>query len=288
MTAPKHALRARTTRLVALAAAAAAALIGGAAGPATAAPKAPASYVALGDSYASGFGAGSYVNACGQTPLGLPGIIDSKKQVDLVADATCAGAKVATEASGAIDLPEQVTQVVAAGALSRKTDLVTISAGGNDAGFAEIAAVCSASPTEVCAQAITRKNATALPVLDRNLDALYDSIESAAPNATVVVMGYPHLFSPEFGTPVIPVASQTVFNAGTDSLNSVIREQADAHGFTFVDLVQKFEGHGLGSPSPWITFRSGAPDNLHPTAEGYKSGYFPAVRSAVNFAQLQR
>ncbi len=288
MTATKHASRARNTKLVALSVAAAAALIGGAAGPATAAPKAPASYVALGDSYASGYGAGSYIDACGRSTLGLPRIIDSKKQVELVEDATCAGAKVATEAGGAIDLPEQVAQAVAAGALSPETDLVTISAGGNDAGFAEIAAVCSASPTAFCAETITRKNATALPVLDRNLDALYDSIEAAAPEATVVVMGYPHLFSPEFGTPVIPVASQAVFNAGTDNLNSVIRKQADAHGFTFVDLVQKFEGHGLGSPSPWITFRAGAADNLHPTAEGYRSGYFPAVRSAVNFAQLQR
>ncbi|MHA7240120.1 SGNH/GDSL hydrolase family protein [Arthrobacter sp. TMS1-12-1] len=289
MTTRKNAPRRRTTRLTALAAAATAALLGGAAGPVAAAPPAPLSYVALGDSYASGFGAGSYVNGCGQSPLGLPGILDSKKQVALVADATCAGAKAATEAGGALDLPEQVARVVAAGALSPSTDLVTISAGGNDAGFGQVAGVCATRPTADCTQFIALQNATALPVLERTLDALYATIDAAAPGATVVVTGYPHLFSPEAGTPVVlPVASQTAFNAGTDAVNAVIRSRAEAHGFVFVDLVQKFEGHGLGSASPWITFRPGAVDNLHPTAEGYRSGYFPAVRSSVNIAQLQR
>ncbi|WP_104168070.1 SGNH/GDSL hydrolase family protein [Arthrobacter sp. SX1312] len=276
-------------RLVALAAAAAAALIGGTAGPVAAAPPTPLSYVALGDSYASGFGAGSYVNACGQTPLGLPGILDTKKQVDLVADATCAGATVAVEPGGALDLPEQVARAVASGALSPSTDLVTVSAGGNDAGFGQVAGVCATRPTAECEQFIAVQNATALPALERALDALYGTIGSAAPCATVVVTGYPHLFSPEEETPVLlPVASQTAFNEGTDAVNTVIRSRAEAHGFTFVDLVQKFEGHGLGSTDPWITFEPGAADNLHPTAEGYRSGYFPAVRSSVNFSQLQR
>ncbi|MBG6224518.1 lysophospholipase L1-like esterase [Arthrobacter sp. CAN_A2] len=289
MTITRHPTRIRPTRLVALAAAAAAALIGGAAGPVAAAPPAPLSYVALGDSYASGFGAGSYVNACGQTPLGLPGILDTKKQVELVADATCAGATVATEAGGALDLPEQVARVVASGALSPSTDLVTVSAGGNDAGFGQAAGVCATRPTAECAQFIAVQNATALPALERNLDALYGTIGSAAPRATVVVTGYPHLFSPEAGTPVVlPVASQTAFNDATDAVNAVIRDQAEAHGFTYVDLVQKFEGHGLGSTDPWITFTPGAADNLHPTIEGYRSGYFPSVRSLVNFSQLQR
>ena len=277
----------RATRLAVITTAAVAALVGGVTGPAVAAPRAPLSYVALGDSYASGFGAGSYVNGCGQSPLGLPGILDAKKQVDLVGNATCAGAKAAVERNGPIDLPEQVAGLAAAGSLSGETDLVTVSAGGNDAGFAQIAGACITQPTAVCEQVIAAQNAAALPVLARNLDSLYDSISAAAPKAEVVVTGYPHLFSPEFGNPVIPVASQTAFNAGTDALNAVIRQQAEANGFTYVDLVPKFEGHGLGSPDPWIT-SIGAPDALHPTAKGYKSGYFPAVRSSVNLAQLQR
>jgi lysophospholipase L1-like esterase len=284
MTATAHATRIRTITLVALSGAVAA-LIGGPAGPAAAAPKAPLSYVALGDSYASGFGAGSYVNGCGQTPLGLPALLDRKKRIDLVADATCAGANVVDVEGDDADLFDQVASAVTE---LKTADLVTISAGGNDVGFGEVAGVCAVGSPADCANLIAFKNATAFPVLGKSLDALYDSIESAAPDAEVVVTGYPHLFSPEFGVPVIPIESQTAFNEGTDALNALIRSQAEAHGFTFVDVVPRFEGRGLGSPSPWITFRAGAVDNLHPTAKGYKSAYLPAVRSAVTLAQLQR
>jgi lysophospholipase L1-like esterase len=287
MTPATRTLRFRPTRFIALAAAASAALLGGSAGPAAAAPKEPLSYVALGDSSASGFGALSGSDTeqygfCGRSDLGLPGLLDAKKQIDLDEDATCAGAKVATEPGGAIDLQEQLA------ALSADTDLVTISAGGNDAGFGTVAGACATQPTDVCQQVVAATSATALPVLAANLDALYDSIQEKAPDATVVVTGYPHLFSPDFGNALIPLASQEAFNEGTDALNAVIRQQAEAHGFIFVDLVPRFERHGLGSRNPWITFQPGAVDNLHPTAKGYKSGYYPAVRSAVNFARLQR
>lgn len=294
MSPMKHPSMRNGARLAAVAATVAA-LLGGAAGPAAAHPKDPVSYVALGDSYASGFGAGSYQNACGQSPLGLPGLLDAKRKVELVANATCAGAKVATEAGGAVDLPEQVGQVD--DLLSSDTDLVTISAGGNDAGFAELAAVCATQLPEVCAQAIAATNTATLPALAGNLDILYGQIRAEAPDATVVVTGYPHLFSPEFGNEVIfsspdsgdvvfPLASQVAFNVGTDALNTLIRTRAEAYGFVFVDVVPAFDAHGLGSPRPWITFQPGAADNLHPTARGYRSGYYPAVRSAVALSRL--
>lgn len=294
----KHASGIRAATLLAVVTTAIAALVGGAAGPAAAHPRDPVSYVALGDSYASGFGAGPYVNACGQSPRGLPGLLDGKKRVDLTADATCAGAKTTIEPGGALDLPEQVAQVIELKALTEDTDLVTVSAGGNDVRFGDVVTVCASRPTAVCSQAIAAAIAT-LPRLAEDLDALYASIRDAAPHATVVVTGYPHLFSPEFGNEVIfsspgfadvvvPLASQEAFNAGTDTLNALIERHAEAYGFEFVDVVPAFESHGLGSRHPWITFQPGAVDSLHPTAKGYRSGYFPAVRSSVNLAQLQR
>lgn len=296
--ATRHARAVRAARLAAAVTWVVAALVGGVAGPAAAHPRDPVSYVALGDSYASGFGAGSYVNACGQSPLGLPGILDGKKRVDLVADATCAGAKLVTEPGGALDLPEQAAQATTLHALTKDTDLATISAGGNDVGFGEVAAVCASQPTAVCSQVITARVRT-LPALADDLDALYGKVHAAAPNATVVVTGYPHLFSPEFGNDVIfsspepgdvsvPLASQEAFNTGTDALNAIIRSRAEAYGFVFVDVVPAFESHGLGSRHPWITFQPGAVDNLHPTAKGYRSGYLRAVRSAVDFSELRR
>lgn len=281
----KHARRAARCAVVVIATST---MLAGASGPATESPAAPLAYVALGDSYASGFGAGSYTGDCDQSPLGLPGLLDAEERIVLVADATCAGARAATSPGGAVDLPEQVAEVTASGALSADTDLVSISAGGNDAGFVEVAVVCATQPPALCSEVIEAKNATALPALDAELDVLYGTIRSAAPNAAVIVTGYPHLFSPAFGNALIPLASQEAFNAGTDSLNTLIRNRAEAHGFIFVDLVAPFDGHGLGSPDPWITFRLGATDNLHPTADGYRSGYYPAVQRALGLLQLRR
>jgi lysophospholipase L1-like esterase len=243
---------------------------------------APLNYVALGDSYASGYGAGSYSDECGRSPLGLPGLLGSEEQITLVADATCAGARAASVAGGPIDLPEQVAGVVDAGDLSGDTSLVTISAGGNDAGFGEVVAACAIEPPAVCEQVIETQNESVFPVLERDLAELYGAIRSAAPDAAVLVTGYPHLFSPDLGDSVLPRESQEAFNAGTDALNSLVRGQAEAYDFTFIDLVAPFEGHGLGSSDSWITYQENAPDNLHPTAEGYRSGYLAAVRDSMD------
>lgn len=263
-------------------------MLGGASGPGADRRAAPPRYVALGDSYASGFGAGSYTGDCGRSPLGLPGILDAEGQLDLVADATCAGARATSDPGGAADLPEQVDKVIASGGLDTDTRVVSVSVGGNDAGFGEVAVVCASRPAPACSQTIASRSATALPALGAHLDALYGTIRTAAPDAAVVVTGYPHLFSPRFGNDLIPLASQQAFNAGTDSLNALIRSRAEAHGFIFVDVVAPFEDHGLGSPDPWITLRMGASDNLHPTADGYRYGYYPAVRSALDLPQLRR
>ena len=50
------------------------------------------SYVALGDSYAAGFGAGKYVNDCYQSRRGYPALLDRETRASLRANATCNGA----------------------------------------------------------------------------------------------------------------------------------------------------------------------------------------------------
>ena len=254
--------------------------------PAESTGPAPLDYVAFGDSYASGFGAGSYTDECGRSPRGLPTLLGARQGVTLAADATCAGARAASVSDWPIDLPEQVSGAVDAGRLSADTALVTISAGGNDAGFAEVAGACAEQPPAACSQVIEDQNRSVFPVLEVDLDALYATVRSAAPDAVVLVTGYPHLFSPESGDALLPQESQEAFNAGTDTLNHLIRREAEAHGFTFVDLVAPFAGHGLGSSESWITYSEGAEDNLHPTARGYSSGYLRAVLETPEFAAL--
>lgn len=249
-----------------------------------AAPPVPLDYVAVGDSYAAGFGAGSYVNGCGQSPLGLPGLLDARNQIQLTFSAACSGARAANIPGGVPDVPEQVVGLAGTGVLGPQTDLVTVAAGGNDVDFGRIVGACATQPIEVCQEAVDFAVFEARTTVAGDLDALYAQLDSAAPNAQVIVTGYPHLFSPEFGNaPLLSLEAQELFNAGTDALNDVIEDRAEAAGFDFVDVTKRFDKHGIGSPEPWITFTGfTAIDDLHPTAKGYQSGYLPEVRKAID------
>ncbi|MHA7154057.1 SGNH/GDSL hydrolase family protein [Arthrobacter sp. TMN-50] len=245
----------------------------------------PVDYVALGDSYAAGFGAGSYLNACGQSALGLPGLLDDRRGIDLTFNATCSGAKAAANRTDAVpDLPEQLEQLVGASLIGADTDLVTLSAGGNDLDFGAVVGACAALPLAICEQVVGGRTVQAQTTLAVALDDLYGNLRAAAPTAKIVVTGYPHLFSPKSGAEVLlSTEAQQLFNEGTDALNTVIRQNAEANGLQYVDVVKRFKGHGIGAKDPWITF-AGAFDDLHPTAEGYEAGYLKSFRSTVNLA----
>lgn len=126
-----------------------------AAGPAQAVPAAaraataPApgsSYVALGDSYAAGYGIGSStgkpVAGCAQSTQDYPHQVAAALKLHLT-DRSCSGAvtadiDTAPQKTSAGTPPRQDT------ALSKRTKLVTVTIGGNDLGFASIAKYCLA------------------------------------------------------------------------------------------------------------------------------------------------
>lgn len=243
--------------------------------PASAHDRGSVDYVALGDSYAAGVGAPPYSDpVCGISPLGYPGLLDDRRRIDLQANRTCGG--------------DTVQDVLAElGSLDRRTDLVTLTVGGNDVQYETIILACGQGP-DVCRSTVDGALALAQSGLAPALGLLHANIAAAAPGAKVVVTGYPHLFSPEFGTTltvpgsplVLTPTEQQILNEGTDILNEIIRIQAQAAGFSYVDVVDRFEGHGLGSPDPWIQPLTD-PARLHPTAKGYKNGYSPEIRQTV-------
>src|SRR6478736_434181 len=91
------------------------------------------SYVALGDSYSSGTGTRSYLadgTSCLRSVYAYPSLIASAKGYALNLRA-CSGAKIA-DVTG--------TQL---SALTASTSYVTISVGGNDAGFTSVITTCA-------------------------------------------------------------------------------------------------------------------------------------------------
>lgn len=239
-----------------------------------AAPRQEVRYDALGDSYASGYGVPPYT-ACGRSDAAYAVQLDGREKVRLDDFAACAGATTKTLVSGG--------QLAA---LDGDTDLVTLSIGGNDIGWSTAVGACLIGSDAQCAGALALtedKVAQALPAL---LDAVHTQVSSDAPNARVLVTGYPRLFSPEYGAFLgASPAEQEALNHGADLLNGVLADAAADHGFRFVDVTKRFVDHGVNAPEPWVLGPLD-PGAFHPNAAGYRA-YTAAVTAAVEPALLK-
>jgi lysophospholipase L1-like esterase len=237
-------------------------------------------YVALGDSYGAGYGLGSPTRlptgACGQSGEDYPHRVANRFGLALT-DVTCAGATtddVLTRHQWH-GVPPQID------ALSDTTKLVTITIGGNDADLFGTASSClalsSGGPvfsgrdapscrstlvhdgTDTLARKVSGQTAGAL---DRTLRA----VRAAAPNAVVVMVGYPAIFPDAEHTPdrgcfrsaldlgslagsfprnAFPFTDKDVaYLSGVQaSLDRVGRAAAEANGVRFVDVYSTTQGH---------------------------------------------
>jgi lysophospholipase L1-like esterase len=171
--------------------------------------------------------------------------------------------------------------------LSSRTDLVSLTIGGNDAGFADTVISCTLGSESACTAKVNEARSYITGTLPGALDRTYRAIRQKAPNAQVVVLGYPRLFdtsSAGCGIGGMSLAKRRAINAGADVLAGVIRGRAEAAGFTFADVRDRFDGHGACASSPWINGLTILPptDSFHPNTAGYTNGYLPAMAAAVN------
>ena len=247
----------------------------GLAGPA---PAAPRTFVldGLGDSYASGYGVEpSFTTPCGRSGAAPAPSVDGRMRLVLDDFVACAGAKTT-------DLVPQ-GQIAA---LGPDTDVVTLSIGGNDIGWSSAVTACLGGTDVQCGGALTQTRSRITSVLPGLLETTYDLVDAAAPRATVLVTGYPRLFSPEHGAVLgASPAEQVALNDGADLLNATIRTAAEAHGYTFVDVTERFVDHGVNAPEPWLIWPT-SPGSFHPNALGYRS-YAAAVTAAIRPSALR-
>jgi lysophospholipase L1-like esterase len=235
-------------------------------------------YVALGDSYAAGQGASPYLNDCLQSPQGYPELLDSEKRIHLRANEACTGATTSEVAT---------TQLAA---LNRGTRLVTLTVGAADLDVSGVATACLTGTLDECLLKIAEARALlpAAPggpsVLGSRLVSLFAEVADAAPNARIVVTGYPLLFAPPApGSPNEAIINQ--INLATALLNDAIKQAVEATQATgvdivYVDVIVPFLGHGIGGPSAPFINPPGSADAFHPNAAGYLA-YAAAISAAL-------
>ncbi|MFC7915020.1 SGNH/GDSL hydrolase family protein [Streptomyces sp. NPDC057386] len=231
-------------------------------------------YVALGDSYSSGVGAGSYISSsgdCKRSTKAYPYLWNAAHAPSSFTFAACSGAR--TDEVLANQL----------GGLSSSTGLVSISIGGNDAGFADVMTTCVLSSDSTCLSRINTAKAYVDSTLPGKLDAVYNAIRSKAPNARVVVLGYPRFY--KLGTTCIGLSEtkRSAINAAADHLDNAIAQRAAAHGFVFGDVRTTFTGHEICSSSSWLHSVNwlNIGESYHPTAAGQSGGYLPVLTNAA-------
>lgn len=231
-------------------------------------------YVALGDSYSSGVGAGGESGDCLQSANAYSALWASANSPASYTTVACSGATT-DDVNGS-----QLS------ALSSSTTLVSITIGGNDVGFANIMTTCALQGTDACVAAVDSAEDTARNAMPGKLDTTYDNIRAHAPNAHVVVLSYPVFY--ELGTSGcigLSETSRAKIDEGINLLDDITRDAAGRHGnFSYADVRSIWVGHQLCSGgTKWLHSLNFADitESYHPTAAGQSGGYLPVFSSAV-------
>lgn len=146
-----------------------------------------APYVALGDSMASGNGNLPYVDkGCLRSARSYPVQVSAATGMPVVS-AACTGAT--TD-----DVAGQIAALAGSGDLGPATAVVTLTVGINDLGWQQALGVCATPGMEAqCAAAVQAMQAAGATVPGK-IFGLMATIRAVAPDATIVVTGYPKLF----------------------------------------------------------------------------------------------
>jgi lysophospholipase L1-like esterase len=246
----------------------------------------PVRVAALGDSYSSGEGAGAYERSsggCHRTARAWPRLLaDPDRDVTVVAHLACSGARTAALNSPFKNEPAQLTQLAG---VRPAPNVVTLTMGGNDIGFADVLADCVAHDC-VADGRLDRAGRELTQAMPAVLRGAYTRVQRAAPDAAVVVVGYPRLFPPAEGFTLschlLDANERARLNQLAGTLDQVTAAAAAAAGATFVSVLASLRGHELCGGDPWIYPIDilGGQERAHPTARGQQA-IAAAVRTAV-------
>ena len=232
-------------------------------------------YVALGDSYASGLGAGAYDPASGSCDRSAYAYPEKGAAANAPASFTSVACSGATTSDV---LSSQVS------ALSPATTLVSITIGGNDVGFSSVMETCVLESTTSCLAAVSAAENQVATTLPGKLDTTLRTIRAGAPSAKVVVLGYPEFYDLAHSSvcPGLSTADRSALDQGADQLDGALSAAAGRNGDVFADVRGRFTGHEICDLGSWlhsVTIPIGS--SYHPTANGQDLGYLPVFSATA-------
>lgn len=259
------------------------ALLGAAAAQAAIGP-----YVSLGDSYTAAplvpNPTGSPI-LCGRSTNNYPSDVSRALSPSSFTDASCSSATTVdmTQSQslegGLQTAPPQFN------ALKSGDALVTVGIGGNDAGLLSVVEECAKLDVirpfgSACKSHYTSggsdPNVAAVNATRPKVVAVIQGIHARAPQAEVMVVGYPDGL-PTNGSdcwPLVPISAGdiTYINSLETSLNTVLRNAANANGAKYVDTFTSSIGHDAckSSGTAWVNgiVPTSAAFPLHPNQAG--------------------
>ena len=241
----------------------------------------PLRYVALGDSYSAASGVLppdlSAPPECLRSSRNYPHVIAGAIAAKLT-DVTCGAAETSHFFTSQYqNVPPQLD------AVSNRSQLVTMTIGGNDNGvFIDAIVDCGSAGLATLGRGSPCKDKYGSSFADTIRTKTYPALVRAlravgkkAPGATVAILGYPWIMPPRTGCyPQMPVATGDVPYVHHIQwvLNDAIRRAADATDTTYVNLNQASTGHDACEPIGvrWVepVVAGTNPVIVHPNALG--------------------
>ena len=240
----------------------------------------PIDYVALGDSYSSGEGTKDYIagtnigeNRCHRSERAYSqlgeGFLEAflpERDILRAGFFACSGAEtinVRVNGQGQYnELPQlENTQI------SDSTDLITLTIGGNDSKFVPVIEWCiqETDCQDFVPEGFSGPLSQYLPIwiqqqVRPRLEIVFTEAKSRAPNATVMVLGYPQLIPPAPSTPLCSSLDRSYSHLSlndlsfirmlTETMNDAVEDAAATVGVHFVPVQAVFEGAELCTDTP--------------------------------------
>ena len=226
-------------------------------------------YVSLGDSYtaAPDTGKNATETGCNNTRVNYPHLVAAELGLEL-ADNSCDGASTenltdeqCVAACSAKDPSFHKLRPPQLNALDEDTDVVTFRLGANDYGLFGRIIQCATfvhAPGSPCTDADAELGNDSV---DARLDDVRDNvqrgiaeIQDRAPEARIIVLGYPRVAPDEGTCDLLPLTEGDYEYARriVEGLNAQLQAVAEDADLPYIDVYAASEGHDICSNDPWI------------------------------------